>query len=111
MLAVPSIEQHNALQLRVESMDRELNQALVLLKQCTAKPVEWWTQSEANKLFIGRGGKPVDRHTFARMVTDWIRAGELIEGVNYKTGNGNRFISVEFLKEGMKERKQKLRVA
>lgn len=74
-------------------------------------PAEKMLRSEANKLFVGRGGKPVDRHTFARMVNGWQAEGKLQEGVNMWNTAAGLFISTDFLRGQILQPKTKLRRA
>lgn len=76
------------------------------------QPCQWWMQSQANTLFIGKKGKPLERHAFYKMVDNWIKQGDLVEGVNYMKSGSVRFISIEFLKGQLKgSKKQKLKRA
>lgn len=70
-------------------------------------PTDKLIQSEANKLFIGRGGKPVDRHTFLRMIKSWQEEGVLVLNKNLFETGGMRFISIDFLKGVLPQQPQK----
>lgn len=76
---------------RIEALERRLAFSL-------QQPKERWTTYEANTLFIGRKRKPVDRHTFTKMVNNWLAKGELIPEVNYWVNGNVKFISTDFLK-------------
>lgn len=105
-MQVPTIEQF-------EEQQRQLN---ILLQQFDAmkareerrlqEPGPWLLQNEARKLFIGRGGEPVTRHTFLKMIRNWIKERKLIEEVSIRTSGNMRFISKEFLKGQLPERKK-----
>lgn len=83
---------------KVEQLTAEVDRLKANATRSLQEPKQWLLKSEANKLFIGRGGKPVDRHTFNNMIEKWKQAGYLVDGVNYMKSEDVIFLSKEFLK-------------
>jgi len=97
-MEVPSKEEFLLLKKIVTELESQLQTMQSRLLQIEAKPKQWYIQSEACKLFVGRNGKPVDRHTFRKWVLSWIENGDLIVDYNVmRTGDGF-LIREDFLK-------------
>lgn len=94
-MQVPTLDQFNTLLSKVERLESMINQ--LAKNQPNDAPI-WVIQSEANKMFIGRGNKPIDRHTFLSWILQWVKDGQLVEGQNYLQTSQGRFISMDFLK-------------
>ena len=94
----------------VKEQQQAIERLQAKLAHVAAEPSPWLIQSEANKLFIGRGGEPVDRHTFRNWILRWMAEGKLIEGKNMMTNIHGKFISKDFLK-GQFDYKTKLKKA
>lgn len=77
--------------MRIEKLQAELTE----VKQ---QPKKWMVQSEAMKLFTGRGGQPLHRTTFNAWITKWLKSGVLKVGVNaIPVTGGGYLISEDFL--------------
>lgn len=94
-MEVPTKIEFNALLSKVGQLEAMIAK---LAKNEPMDAPKWVIQSEANKMFVGRGGKVVDRHTFLAMILKWVEAGVLVEGQNYLQTSGGRYLSMEFLR-------------
>jgi hypothetical protein len=102
-MEVPSKQEFQNLEQFAIELKSEVNRLKTALDNIEQMPKKWYLQSEATKFFIGRKGKPVDRHTFKKWVNGWIESGQLVHGVNINTvGNDGYIIREDFLKQTLK---------
>lgn len=80
---------------QLEASNAALTQTLTDTRR--AIPGKWLITTEARLLFVGRGGRPVHRHTFQTMINKWLENGTLQHGVSYLRSGQVQFISIEFL--------------
>jgi len=61
-------------------------------------PTEWFTKAAANQCILGKGGKPVSRNGFNKMLQRWRERGYLVDGrdIMHVPGGGT-VISRRFL--------------
>lgn len=61
-------------------------------------PTEWLTKVAANQYILGKGGKPVSRNGFNKMLQRWRERGYLVDGRDIlHTPGGGTVISKRFL--------------
>ena len=95
---------------KVNSLSAELQQARTFIEWLVQAPQPWLLKSEANKLFVGKGGKPVHRNTFNQMVQRWKERGYLVDGLHVMSDGNTEFLNINFLK-GIQKAPVKLRRA
>lgn len=102
-LKLEEIEGYAQLMQLVETQGQKIADLERRLSHNLQQPKQRWTAYEANQLFIGKGGKPVERHTFTRMINNWLKTKALIPGHNYWYDGTIRFISIDFLRGQLPE--------
>lgn len=98
LTVVTQQEHQNALD-RIAVLEEKMQALAEQLQHVTKQPSKWIIKSEANKYFIGKGGKVLSRQIFLGMINRLIEAGVLVNGVNYYRDTvGTMYLSEDFLR-------------